>query len=64
MKKHRSTSPSLYFERQTHAKDPVVIEYVDDEGIRDGEAIAAILGAVVCGFALGMLLAATWAGVL
>lgn len=62
MKKHQSTSPSLYFERQTHTKDPIVLQHHD--GITDGEAIAAILGAAVWAFALGMLVVAWWAGVL
>jgi hypothetical protein len=59
--KYRTTSPSRYYERQTHAKDDVQLEY---PATPDYEAFAAILGAAVCGFALGMIVVATWAGVL
>lgn len=59
--KYRTTSPSRYYERQTNAKEAVRIEY---PAAPDYEAIAAILGAAVWGFCLGMLIVATWAGVL
>jgi hypothetical protein len=62
MKRPRSTSPALYFERQTHAKDPVVLEY--EYPANDFEQIAVILGAAVWAFAMGMLVVALWAGVL
>lgn len=61
MKKYRTTSPSRYYERQTNAKEPVHMEY---PATPDYEAVAAILGAAVCGFALGMIAVASWAGVL
>lgn len=51
----------MYYERQTNAHAPVVLEVT---GIRDGEAMVAILGAVVFGFALGMLAAAGFMGLL
>lgn len=59
--KYRTTSPSRYYERQTHAKDDVKLEY---PAAPDYESIAAILGAAVFGFAIGMIVIATWAGVL
>lgn len=61
MNKHKSTSPSMYYERQTNAHAPVVLQVT---GIRDGEAFMAILGAGVFGLALGMLIAAGMAGLL
>lgn len=61
MTRYRTTSPSRYFERQTHAKEPVKLEY---PAAPDYEAIAAILGAAVFGFALGMAVVAAWIGVL
>jgi hypothetical protein len=60
MTKHRITSPSRYFERQSPAQAPIVMEYVKP----DYEAWAMILGAAVWGFALGMVVVAGWAGVL
>lgn len=63
MSKKRTTHPSLYFERQSPAKEDTIIEY-REPGIQDGEVIMMILGMAVCGFALGMLVVAFWAGVL
>lgn len=56
MKKFRTTSPSRYYERQTHAKDDVKLEY---PASADFESIAAILGAAVFGFTLGMIAVAS-----
>lgn len=58
--KHRTTSPSRYYERRSPAQAPVVIEFTQP----DYEAWAMILGAAVWGFALGMYVVAGWAGVL
>lgn len=52
----------MYYERQTNAHAPVVLNI--QPGIKDGEAIVAILGAAVFGFAVGMLIVAAWFGVL
>lgn len=59
--KHTTTHPSRYYERQAPAQAPVVLEY---QQVHDNEAIAAIIGAAVWGFALGMVVIAAWAGVL
>lgn len=61
-KRYRTTSPSRYYERQTHAKDDVQLNHA--EGMPAYEAIAAILGAAACGFCLGIIVVASWAGVL
>lgn len=58
--KHRTTHPSRYYERQSPAQTPVVLEYT----LPDYEAVAMVLGAAVWGFALGMFVVAGWAGVL
>ncbi len=59
--KYRTTHPSRYYERQTLTKEPVRLEY---PATSDYEAIAVILGVAVFGFALGMVVVASWAGVL
>jgi hypothetical protein len=61
--RYRTTAPASYFERGTPVKDPVILAYKRDR-LAAGELTALIIGAVVWGFALGMLLAAYWAGVL
>ena len=61
-KRYRTTSPSRYYERQTNAKDDVQLDH--PEGVPDYEAMAVILGAAACGFCLGMIVVASWAGVL
>lgn len=60
MNKHRTTSPSRYYERQSPAQEPVHFEYPAN----DYEMIAMTIGAAVFGFALGMIVVASWAGVL
>lgn len=58
--KPTTTHPSRYYERQSPAQAPIVMEYTQP----DYEAWVMILGAAVWGFALGMLIVAGWAGVL
>lgn len=60
-----TTSPSRYYEPRSVAQQPVVMEYRKPRYIaEDGEYIATLIGLAVGGFALGMLIAAWWAGVL
>lgn len=65
-KKYRSTYPSHYYARQSlPVQQPVVMEYRKrDYFAEDGEWFASLLGLGVCGFALGMLMAAWFMGVL